>query len=128
MVKNGGGRVCHSNLRVGMFPRVLWAAVCAFFCIMGLNEIRNAFHDPQYQWLFGSEAVSGLPWYHSRAAYVSCMAGEVLWYLVGMGLSFSAKRPRLFHSIWSSRRFGSSALRNASGNRAIDAFHARTVL
>lgn len=48
MVKNGGGRVCHSNLRVGMFPRVLWAAVCAFFCIMGLNEIRNAFHDPQY--------------------------------------------------------------------------------
>lgn len=37
MVKNGGGRVCHSNLRIGMFPRVLWAAVCAFFCIMGLN-------------------------------------------------------------------------------------------
>lgn len=24
------------------------------------------------------------------------MAGEVLWYLVGMGLSLSAKRPRLF--------------------------------
>ena len=41
-------------------------------------------------------AASGLPWYYSPAAYVSCMAGEVLWYLVGMGLSFSAKRPCLF--------------------------------
>ena len=96
MVKSGDGQACHSNFRVGMFPRVLWAAVCAFFCIMDLNEIRNAFHDPQYQWLFGSEAVSGLPWYHSRAVYVSCMAGEALWYLVGMGLSLNAKRPRLF--------------------------------
>lgn len=96
MVKNGGSQACHSNFRAGMFPRVLWAAVCAFFCIMGLNEIRDAFHDPQYQWLLGREAV-GLPWYHSRAAYVSGMAGEVLWYLVGMGLSLSAKRPRLFH-------------------------------
>ena len=46
MVKNGDSQACHSNFRVGMFPRVLWAAVCAFFCIMDLNEIRNAFHDP----------------------------------------------------------------------------------
>lgn len=51
MVKNGDSQTCYSNFRVGMFPRVLWAAVCAFFCIVGLNEIRDAFHDSQYQWL-----------------------------------------------------------------------------
>lgn len=51
MVKNGDSQTCHSNFRVGMFPRVLWAAVCAFFCIVGLNEIRDAFRDSQYQWL-----------------------------------------------------------------------------
>ncbi|EGW52581.1 hypothetical protein HMPREF1022_00349 [Desulfovibrio sp. 6_1_46AFAA] len=78
MVKNGDSQACHSNFRVGMFPRVLWAAVCAFFCIVGLNEIRDAI--PRFAIPM---AASGLPWYHSPAAYVSCMAGEVLWYLMG---------------------------------------------